>query len=100
MTSFGRKSITHLGALHGKGTLLVEERRQLGHVTYEIDGYLDHGIKSANGQIEAEARVLNEAFRAEDATIVLDSGRCIQVVVSDPHGGTIAELKVRSGFPL
>src|SRR5215203_5941022 len=55
MTSFGRKSITHLGALHGKGTLLVAEGRQLGHVTYEIDGYLDHGIKSANGQIEAEA---------------------------------------------
>ena len=96
MTSFGRKSITHVGALHGEGTLLVEDGRQLGHVTYEIDGYLDHGIKSANGQIEAEARILNEAFRADDATIVLDSGRCIHVVVSNSHGGTTAELRVRS----
>jgi len=100
MTSFGRKSITHLGALHGEGTLLGDEGRRLGHVIYEIDGYLDHGSKSANGRIEAETRILKEAFCAEDATIVLDSGRCIQVVVSDPHGGTTAELLVRSGFPL
>ena len=100
MTSFGRKSITHLGTLHGEGTLLGQEGRQLGQVIYEIDGYLDHGIKSANGQIESETRILNEAFRAAAATIVLDSGRCIQVVVSDPHGGTTAELNVRSGFPL
>ena len=58
MTSFGRKSITHLGALHGEGTLLGEEGRRLGHVIYEIDGYLDHGSKSANGRIEAETRIL------------------------------------------
>ena len=100
MTSFGRKSITYLGSLHGKGTLLVDDGRQLGHVMYEIDGYLEHDIKSANGQIEAETCILDEAFRTDDATILLDCGRCIQVVVSDPHGGTIAELKVRSGFPL
>jgi hypothetical protein len=100
MTSFGRKSITHLGSLHGEGTLLVEEGRQLGHVLYEIDGYLDRGIRSANGQIEAETRILDEAFRAADATIVLNSGQCIHVVVSSPDGGTTAELQVRSGFPL
>ena len=100
MTSFGRKSITHLGTLHGEGTLLVQEGRQLGQVIYEIDVYVDHGAKSANGQIEAENRILDEAFRAEDATIVLDSGRCIQVVLSDPQGGPTAEVQVRGGFPL
>ena len=100
MTSFGRKSITHLGSLHGEGTLLGQEGRPLGDVIYEIDGYLDHGIRSANGQIEAETRILNEALRAADATIVLNSGQCIHVVVSSPHGGTTAELQVRSGFPL
>jgi hypothetical protein len=41
MTSFQRKSITHLGTLHGEGTLLGQEGRQLGQVTYEIDGYVD-----------------------------------------------------------
>jgi hypothetical protein len=100
MTAFGRKSITHLGTLHGKGTLLVGDRRQLGQVIYEIDGYIDDGTKSANGQIEASNRILNEAFRAEDATIVLDSGRCIQVVVSDPQGDLTAEVRVRGGFSL
>jgi hypothetical protein len=44
---------THLGTLHGEGTLLGPEGRRLGQVIYEIDGYVDHGTKSANGQIEA-----------------------------------------------
>ena len=100
MTAFGRKSITHLGTLHGEGTLLVRDGRQLGQVIYEIDGYVDHGAKSANGQIEAECRILDEAFRAEHATIVLNNGRCIQVDVSDPQGGPTAEVQVRGGFPL
>ena len=100
MTSFGRKSITHLGTLHGKGTLLGGEGRQLGQVVYEIDGYLVDGAKSANGQIEAERCMLDEAFRAQDATIVLDSGRCIQVILSDPQGGPTTEVHVRGGFPL
>jgi hypothetical protein len=100
MTAFGRKSITHLGTLHGEGTLLVRDGRRLGQVIYEIDGYVDHGAKSANGQIEAESRILDEAFRAEHATIVLNNGRCIQVDVSDPCGGPTAEVQVRGGFPL
>ena len=99
MTSFGRKSITHLGTLHGKGTLLVGEGRQLGQVVYEIDGYLVDGAKSANGQIEAERHILDDAFRAEDATIVLDTGRCVHIVVSEPHGGASAEVRVTGGFP-
>jgi len=100
MTAFGRKSITHLGTLHGKGTLLIRDGRHLGQVIYEIDGYVDHGAKSANGQIEAESSMLDEAFRADDATIGLDSGRCIHVALSDPHGGPTAEIQVRGGFPL
>jgi len=100
MTAFGRKSITHLGTLHGEGTLLVRDGRELGQVIYEIDGFVERGAKSANGQIEAKNCMLDEAFRAEDATIVLESGRCIQVVLSDPHGGPTAEVRVRSGFPL
>jgi hypothetical protein len=100
MTSFGRHSITHLGSLHGKGTLLIQEGRQLGQVIYEIDGYVDHGAKSADGRIEAEGGILHEAFRADHATIVLESGRCIQVVLSNPHGGSISEIRVKGGFPL
>ena len=99
MTSFGAKSIKHLGTLHGQGTLLANEGRELGQVTYEIDGYLDRGARSANGQIEAESRILDEAFQATDATLVLDSGRCIHVVVLDPCGGA-AEVRVTGAFPL
>ena len=76
---------THLGTLHGEGTLLGQEGRRLGQVIYEIDGYVDHGTKSANGQIEADTRILDEGFRAEHASIVLNNGRCIQGDVSDPR---------------
>ncbi len=100
MTSFGAKSIKHLGTLHGQGALLVQEGRQLGPVTYEIDGYLDRGAKSANGQIEADNRILDQAFHAKDATLVLESGRCVHIVVSDPRGGATAEIHVTGGFPL
>ena len=100
MTSFGRKSIIHLGTLHGEGTLLIAKERQLGQVIYEIDGYLDHGVRSANGQIEAESQVLDDAFRAEDATLVLNSGRSIHIILSNPHGGATAEVRVTGGFSL
>jgi hypothetical protein len=99
MTSLGRKSIKHLGTLHGEGTLLIDEGRQLGQVTYEIDEYLDRGVRSASGQIVAESGILGEACRAGDATIVLESGRCVHVIVSDPSGGT-AEVRVADGFLL
>ena len=92
MTSFGRKSITHLGTLHGEGTLLTQEGRRLG--------YVDGRGKSTSGQIEAEGLILDEAFRAEEATIVLDTGRCIHIVVSDPQGEEAAEVWVKGGFPL
>jgi hypothetical protein len=100
MTSFHRKSITHLGTLHGQGTLLGPEGRELGQVIYEIDSYVDRGTKSANGQIEADTRILDEGFRAEHTSIVLNNGRRIQVDVSDPQGGSTAEVQVRGGCPL
>jgi hypothetical protein len=100
MTSFGRKSITHLGTLHGQGTLLVRDGLRLGEVIYEIDGYVDGEVRSASGQIEAESRILNEAFQAEDAIIVLETGRCINIVVSDPQGEVAAEVRVKGAFPL
>ena len=99
MTSFGPKSIKHLGTIHGEGTLLIDEGRHLGQVTYEIDEYLDRGVRSANGQIEAEGRILEEASRAKDATIVLESGRCVHVIVSHPSGGA-AEVRVADRLPL
>jgi hypothetical protein len=99
MTCSGRKSITYLGTLHGEGTLLTGEGRPLGLVTYEIDSYQDHRANLANGHIEAASRILNEAFQAKDATIVLNNGRCIHIVVSDPDGGATAEVSVTGSFP-
>jgi hypothetical protein len=43
---------------------------------------------------------LDEAFRAEEATIVLKTGRCINIVVSDPRGERAAEVWVKGAFPL
>jgi hypothetical protein len=100
MTSFGRKSITHLGTLHGEGTLLVRDGLRLGQVIFEIDGYVDGEVRSASGQIEAESCILDEAFRAEEATIVLETGGCINIVVLDPRGERAAEIQVKGAFPL
>jgi hypothetical protein len=80
--------------------LLFKDGEELGSVTYEIDGYLDQATSSANGQIEGESAALGEAFGAGDATIVLESGRLIHVVLSDPHGGPTAEVRVSGRFPL
>ena len=99
MTCIGRKPIKHLGTLHGEGTLLTEDGRQLGQVVYEIDGYVERGVRSANGQIEAESHILDKGCEAKDATLVPDSGRCIHVVVSDQGGGA-AEVRVTGAFPL
>ena len=100
MTSFGRKSITHLGTLHGQGTLLVQDGLRLGQVIYEIDGYVEGKVKSASGQIEADIQILDKAFRAEEATIVLETRRYIDIVVSDPRGERSAEVRVKGAFPL
>ena len=62
MTSFQRKSITHLGTLHGEGTLLGQEGRQLGQVGDDDLGPRLGDTKSANGQIEADTRILVRAF--------------------------------------
>lgn len=97
--SLRTKAFKHLGTLRGEGTLLSEAGREIGHVAYEIDGYVERGAKSANGQIEGQSVTLDRALEAKDATLVLDSGRCIHVVVSDRNAGA-AEIRVAGGFPL
>jgi uncharacterized membrane protein len=94
------ESRSHLGTLHGEGTLLVQDGLRLGQVIYEIDGYVEGQVKSASGQIEAESRILDKAFRAERATIVLQTGQCIDIVVSDPRGQGTADVRVKGAFPL
>ena len=101
MTWFGKRNpLTHLGTLHGSGSLLTRAGQELGPVTYEIDGYLDRTTRSANGQIEGVSAALSHAFDAGAATIVLAGGESIRVVVSDPHGGPTAEVEVVGSFPL
>ena len=101
MTRVGSgRSLKHLGTLHGHGSLLIRDGEELGRVTYEIDGYLDGTTRSANGRIDGESAALREAFGAGDATIVLENGRVIHVVLSDPLGGRTAEVEVSGRFPL
>jgi hypothetical protein len=94
------RSLTHLGTLNGHGSLLIKDGEELGSVSYEIDGYLDRTVRWANGQIEGEGGALCEAFGAGDAAIVLESGRLIHVVLSNPRGGPTAEIEVSGHFPL
>jgi 20S proteasome alpha/beta subunit len=94
-----RSSLKHLGALHGSGTLSAG-KQCFGSVSYEIDGYLERSVRSANGQIEGDVAVLEQAFRAGAARIALEGGSSIEVVLSDPQGGPTAEIKVSGHFPL
>jgi hypothetical protein len=95
-----RRSLKHLGTLHGRGDLLIEDGGQkLGTVEYEIDGYLRRDLRSDNGQIQGEADILGQAFRAGAACIVMADGQCVDVVVADPHGSSAAEITVSGRFP-
>jgi hypothetical protein len=95
-----RRSLKHLGTLHGRGDLLIDGGEQkLGAVDYEIDGYLRRDLRSDNGQIQGQADILGQAFRAGAACIVMADGQCVDVVVADPHGGSAAEITVSGRFP-
>ena len=95
-----RGPLKHLGTLHGTGDLLVGGgERNLGAVTYEIDGFIRRTERSDSGQIEGDARILARAFRAGAACIALSDGQLIDVVLSDPRGGATAEVTVRGRFP-
>jgi hypothetical protein len=95
-----RSSLKHLGTLHGTGRLSIGDGEQsLGDVTYEIDGYLRRDQRSDNGQIEGPAEMLAQAFRAGAACITLSDGQVVDVVLSDPRGGSTAEIAVNGRFP-
>lgn len=99
MTFAGSRAVKHLGTLRGRGTLLNGEGRLLNDVTYEIDGYLERRSRSANGQIEAENGVLEPSGPTEGMVLVLENGRCVRIVMSDPSDGA-AEIRVTGEFPL
>ncbi len=101
MTCFGKRaSLKCLGTLHGSGSLSIHDGKHLGSVGYEIDGYADRTIRSADGQVEGKSSVLAQAFRAGAARIVLNGGSSVDIVLSDPQGGQTAEIKVSGRFPL
>jgi hypothetical protein len=95
-----RGALKHLGTLHGTGDLLIRDGAEnLGPVSYEIDGYARQGMRSDNGQIEGCALMLTRAFRASAGCIVLADGQVIDVVLSNPHGGTMADVTVNGRYP-
>jgi hypothetical protein len=95
MTRLGKNhSLQYLGTLRGRGTLSVKNGEQsLGGITYEIDGYCNHIVRSANGQIEGEDKVLTQAFQAGVAGILLSDGSAVKVVLADPHGGSTRRFR-------
>jgi hypothetical protein len=98
---FRRGSLKHLGTLYGHGSLLTKDgAATLGPVTYEIDGYLAGGSRTANGQIEGARDILKQAFAERAAFVALTGGRRIHVILSDPQGGSVAEVEVSGAFPL
>jgi hypothetical protein len=95
-----RRSLKHLGSLHGSGRLLNGNGgRSYGTVAYEIDGYLDQVTSSGNGRIAGRATVLSQAFRAGSARIALADGQTVDIVLDDPHDDAVAEITVRGHLP-
>ena len=94
-------SLKHLGSFRGEGGLSIGKGEpSLGSVRYEIDCYLDRAAQSANGQVEGEIAILEQAFQAGAAFIALVDGTSIDVVLSDPKGGPTAEIAVCGRFPV
>ncbi len=102
MTTFGKRQLLkHLGTIRGSGNLSIGAgSRSLGSVSYEIDSFVDRMMYSANGQIEGDTGLLAEAFKAGTATLALDGGRSVAVVLADPEGSPTAEIVVRDQLPL
>jgi hypothetical protein len=95
-----RRSLKHLGSLHGSGKLLDGHGgRSYGPIVYEIDGYFDHLARSDNGRIQGGANMLSLAFLAGPARIALADGQVVDVVLEDPRGDVVAEITVKSRFP-
>ena len=102
MVRHGRnRPLKHLGTLRGVGALSIHGQREpLGPIEFEIDGFRDRDVRSASGQIEGDAAILAAAFVAGAASIGLDGGISIDVVLADPVGGSVTEIKVTGPFPL
>lgn len=101
MTWAGSRGIlTHLGTLHGSGDLSIGEAAEtLGPVTYEIDGYQERNMATANGLIQGDAGMLRRAFDAGTARLALADGAVVEVVLADPKGDDAAEVRLRGAMP-
>ena len=102
MTRFATgPSLKYLGTLRGRGNLThCISHASVGVVDFEIDGFQDRNSRSANGRIEGDAAVLARAFEADGATITLPSGDLVELLLFDPKGSSIAEVRVIGPFPL
>ena len=95
-----RGALKYLGTLHGTGELLIgADGKSLGAVTYEIDGFVRRTLRSDSGQIEGPADMLQRAFRAGEACVVLADGQVIEVLLSDPQDASTTEITIKGGFP-
>lgn len=98
--SGGRGALTHLGTLHGSGALTTADATEpLGTVSYEIDGYQERKMVSANGLIQGRPSVLGKAFRAGVAHLALADGVSVEIVLADPKGDEAAEVRLRGAMP-
>lgn len=102
MTSFGKQQLLkYLGTLRGRGIMTIgDDQLNSCMISYEIDGYLERQIYSANGQIKGTMVHLARAFDAGAARIFLSRGRSVEVVLADPKGSSAAEIMVQGRLPL
>jgi hypothetical protein len=93
-------ALKHLGALHGKGSIFADGgAKNIGSVTYQIDGYNRGSQRSDNGELVGAAKTLMRAFRAGQVCIALADGQFVDIVLSDPRGSSTAEITVSGRFP-
>lgn len=94
------RSLKLLASLYGSGKLSDRTGgRNYGAVAYELHSYSDRFSHSDNGWIEGEAHMLRQAFRAGPARLDLADGQIVDVVLDDPRGHSIVEIKVKGHFP-
>jgi hypothetical protein len=74
------------GMLEGTGRLLVKGT-DLGQVEYEITVSGGSGLKDITGTIYADSMILKQAYDANGAVLVLDTGKHANVLVTEVQIG-------------
>ena len=86
-----------IATLEGRGHLLVNDE-DLGEVDYEIDIFVERGLKDGRGHLVADFMVLEKAFTGRNVKLQLRGGKEVTIVIKRTQGDR-AEILTSGPIP-